>query len=342
MSDFIIHKGYRTADSFARGYGSTVEEVLFQPLKSTKVILSDGRQGKGSCLGCGSAPCIEKHPSELVLPGTLDTYPGDPCLDVCPTKAVLWDQEYAVASISGENCIGCGLCVSRCPYGAISLVDGLVAKIETADHDGIVTLGAYRGKHSMPMRNGQIAYLNAPAAVSLPITVGKLVDTRAALLIRNLLNEIGLNTRVRRRGDTNMRIDAVGISLSERPFVVEIELSTGVLESPRALLEDVAVLHSRYGYAVADIDPISIILTFPNIRSEYYQVIRDIEFVLGIRCRTITVGALVAILWACATIDSFAGSAFFVGEGTINLTDNLGIDKDILREPYPGAFTPAK
>jgi hypothetical protein len=124
--------------------------------------------------------------------------------------------------------------------------------------------------------------------------------------------------------------------------VAEIETGAGVLESPRALLEDVAVLHSRYGYAVDGIDPVSIILSFPNVRSDYYQVIRDIEKVLGLRCRTITVGALVAMLWNCATLDGFDNDAFTVGEGPIDLADCLGVDDAKLIEPYLGAFRPAK
>ena len=139
-----------------------------------------------------------------------------------------------------------------------------------------------------------------------------------------------------------MRIDAVGFSRSERPFVAEIETGVGVLESPRALLEDVAVLHSRYGYQVDGIDPVSIILAFPNVRSEYYQVTRDIEKVLGLRCRTITVGFLVAMLWNFMKLDGFEGSAFTIGESTINLADSLGVDTTQWSEPYPGAFRPAK
>lgn len=342
MSDFVVHKGHRAADSFARGYGVDVSEVLFEPNEPTTILLADDRAGAGSCLGCGSPPCIEKHSSEIGLLGALDAYPGDPSLDVCPTRAIQWDAENAVAKVSTADCIGCGLCVSRCPYGAISLAEGLAAQVETADPDGLVITGEGRGEHATPERKGQIASLNAPAAENLPATVGALADTKAALLVRNLLNEVGLNARVRRRGDTNMRIDAVGFSRSERPFVAEIELSVGVLDSPRALLEDVAVLYARYGYAVADIDPVSIILAFPNVRSEYYQVIRDIETVLGLRCRTITVGALVALLWTCSRLDGFVDDAFVVGEGTIDLAASLGIDEGLLREPYPGAFTPAK
>ena len=342
MSDFVVHKGRRAADGFARGYGADVREVLFEPDERTTILLDDGRAGAGSCLGCGTPPCIEKHPSEFGLPGALDNYPGDPSLDVCPTRAIQWNAEKAIARVLITDCIGCGLCVSRCPYGAISLTKGLTAHVEMTDPDSLITTREGHGEHATPKRSGQIASLDAPAAAKLPATVDGLTDTRAALLIRNLLNEIGLNARVRRRGDTNMRIDAVGFSRSERPFVSEIELSAGVLESPRALLEDVAILHARYGYAVADIDPVSIILSLPNVRSEYYQVIRDIEAVLGLRCRTITIGALIALLWSCSRLDGFIDGAFVVGEGTINLTTSLGIDAGLLHEPYPGAFKPAK
>ncbi len=342
MSDFVVHKGRRAAGTFARHYGADVADVRFGHEERSVVTLTDGRSGDGTCLGCGNAPCMEKDASELTLFGALDDFPGDPSLDVCPTRAIRWDVKNASAFIVADDCIGCGLCISRCPYGAISLADGTVARVETADPDGLVVAGPTKGEHPQVKHGGRIAALDAPAAANLPTAVAVLDDARTTLLVRNLLNEVGLNARTRRRGDTNMRIDAVGFSRSQRPFVAEIETAVGVLESPRALLEDVAVLHARYGYAVDGIDPISIILSFPNVRSEYYQVIRDIEKVLGLRCRTITVGALVALLWNCATLDGFEGDAFAVGDGAIDLADCLSVDDAKLIEPYPGAFKPAK
>lgn len=340
MSDFVVHKGRRTGGTFARHYGAEVADVHFEHEERTAVWLSDERAGAGSCLGCGSAPCMEKDASELALPGALDSFPGDPSLDVCPTRAISWDRAQAVAVVAKDDCIGCGLCIARCPYGAISLIDGQAAHVETSDPDKLIVVGPAEGEHPQPKRSGQIATLDAPAAAQIPATVGALEDARTTLLVRNLLNEVGLNARTRRRGDTNIRIDAVGYSRSERAFVAEIETGVAVLESPRALLEDVAVLHSRYGYAVEGIDPVSVILSFPNVRSEYYQVIRDIEKVLGLRCRTVTIGALIALLWNSAKLDGFDGDAFTIGDGTIDLSDSLGIEG--VAEPYSGAFTPAK
>jgi hypothetical protein len=284
---------------------------------------------------------MEKYDSELALVGALDAFPGDPSRDVCPTLAIRWDGENAVAAVNEDDCIGCGLCIARCPYGAISLADGRAARVATTDPDGLIRAGLVEGEHSQPKRCGKIAMLTAPAVANLPDTVGPLEDAKTTLFVRNLLNEVGLNARTRRRGDTNVRIDAVGFSRQGGPFVAEIETGANVLDSPRTLLEDVAVLHSRYGYSVDEIDPISIILSFPNVRSEYYQVIRDIEQVTGLRCRTITVGALIALLWNCAKLDCFDGDAFTVGEGTIDLAEYLSTKGAVL-EPYPGAFTPAK
>lgn len=340
MSDFVLYKGKRSADCFARHYGVASEKVKFAPTKDTCVTLADGRDGVGSCLGCSHAPCIEKHPSEHSLPAGLESYPGDPSESVCPTRAITWDEVGQVAAIDMNACIGCGLCATRCPYGAIYLTALGKAKVQISDPDCLVVSGPINGPHAKPEREGLIATAKSIAAQNLLTAVSTLSDTDAMRLVRNVLHELGINARIRRRGDTNMRIDAVGYTRSERPFVAEIEFSGSVLESPRALLEDVAIMHARYGFAVEDIDALSIILAFPNVRSEYYQVIRDIEKVLGIRCRNLTLGAMIALIWNFTEVDSFDGDDFAVlGEG-IDLAESTGLVG--FDEPYPGAFKPVK
>ncbi len=42
------------------------------------------------------------------------------CLDRCQMQAIT--EEGAEVSLNPDRCIGCGLCVSTCPTGALSLV----------------------------------------------------------------------------------------------------------------------------------------------------------------------------------------------------------------------------
>jgi ferredoxin len=245
-----------------------------------------------------------------------------------------------MAAVDAARCIGCGLCAVRCPYGAIYLTDDAVAHVITDDQDGLILEEPAERSHSRPERSGTVGSLASKIPAVVVVRLGHLPDADRNLFVRNLLHEVGMNARVRRRGDTNMRIDAVGFTRSERPFVAEIELVGGELESPRALMEDVAILHARYGFKVADIDALSIITAFPNVRYEYYQVMRDIEEVLGIRCRTLTIGALLALMWSDASIDGFDGSSFAIGNDGIDLANSLDITDPV--EPYPGAFKPAK
>ena len=192
MSDFVIHKGLRASGSFARHYGADTKSVEFSAGARTSVVLADGRQGLGSCVGCGTAPCMEKQASELTLPGAIEAYPGDPSLEVCPTRALEWDTKARAVTVLTDACIGCGLCASRCPYGAISLAGGSVAEVAMDDPDGLVTLGVTEATHPSPQLHGAIASTTAPAAEGLPASISKLSDTKSALLVRNLLNEVCL------------------------------------------------------------------------------------------------------------------------------------------------------
>lgn len=340
MSDFVLFKGRKDNGRFGRDYVADVDRVEYSPGKKTRVVLTDGKTGVGTCLACADTPCSTKNTSELVMAASLEAFPGDPRVSVCPTDAIGWDKDTGNVSINEEGCIGCGLCVVRCPYGAMSLIDSTVAHVEASDPDGITRKQTTERPHTQPKRSGCVAEINGPAATEIPRSVGNMPDPDRNLFVRNLLHEAGMNARVRRRGDTNMRIDAVGFTRRERPFVAEIELVGGELESPRALLEDVAILHARYGFAIQDIDAVSIIMAFPNVRSEYYQVMRDIEAVLGIRCRTLTIGALLAVVWTGRMIDGFEGAAFAINANGIDLSDSLNIPG--LLEPYIGALKPAK
>jgi hypothetical protein len=202
--------------------------------------------------------------------------------------------------------------------------------------------------HPTPTRRGRIAKSNARALRNIGQVLAHLADARdAMLLVRNVLHQLGIQCSIRRKGDTNVRIDAIIAFDDGTAGIAEVELGGAVLESPRAILEDIAVLHGRYAFPLESIVPISIILALPNARSEYYQVIDDVRRVLNIRIHTLTMGVLLILLWNCAQIESLGHDEFITEDGGGNLTISLlkalgGSGARLDGEPYPGALETAK
>jgi NAD-dependent dihydropyrimidine dehydrogenase PreA subunit len=349
MSELVPHKQRINWAGTLRRYAARVVRLNFADgAQPVQVRLENGTEGRGSCLGCHDAPCMLLHEQDGVLPEALNEFPGDPASDVCPTRAVVWNDKVTAVTVHRDLCIGCGLCVARCPYGAISVDGEGKAIVETRDPDRLTSgsdLKTVASTHDQPERLGQIGRPGAAVLAKLPDAVAALNDAIASQLVRNLFLTCGVKCRVRRRGDTNVRMDGVIGTADGRVGVLEIELASAALESPRALLEDVAVLHSRYGIRVDQIDPVSVVLSIPNVRSEYFQVIADIEKVLNVRCRTLTIGALVSVVWNLARINGFTHDLFFVVPGRTDLLRAMEgeISSAIVDEqPYPGAYRPSK
>ena len=345
MSDLVPHKRARQGDGLLRGLREVPDVILVEENQAPIVVFRDGSRGRGTCLGCHDAPCMELTESDLNLEGKLEVFPGDPVRDVCPSDAISWNEEGDSPVIDTATCIGCGLCAVSCPYGAISLSPDGIAQVERSDPDGItVSDSSFTDGHVISPRIGVLGSISTHFSSELPEIVNKLTDIEAARLVRNMLVGCGLRANVRRKGDTNIRMDGVLRLASGQIGVVEIERSSAVLDSPRALLEDVAVLHGRFGVQMDEIVPVSILGTLPNSRSEYYQVMDDIEQVLGIRCRTITLGALCMILWHFASLDRIEGDLFSTSQGETDLTLSvMRLTGDLeVQEPHPGAFEPSK
>ena len=317
-------------------------------LQPVVVELEEGIKGRGSCLGCHDAPCMTMAAEDLALPEVLREFPGDPSRDVCPTGAIAWNASGEAAEVNDDACIGCGLCVARCPYGAISLTREGVAVVESGDPDGL-TEAADRASssagHVRTQRLGRIGPIRFPAVQRMPDAIEGLTSHVGNRFIRNLLIECGIQCRIRRPGDTNVRMDGVLATNEGRLGVLEIELGSAVLESPRELLEDVAVLRGRYGVEVGSIDPVSVIMRLPNARSEYFRVISDIGQVLNLRCRTVTVGALLAVLWQFERIGEFTGDLFVTSPDYTDLLNGMRYhlsDSIPMWEPYAGAYRTPK
>lgn len=348
MSEIVPHKKIAERGRFLRKYKVPLSRIDYKnEVGGVEVELQNHIRGHGTCLGCREAPCMTRGEEDSPLHDIFKEFPSDPSLEICPTQAII-QEESGEISIASSECIGCGLCVARCPYGAISFNQEGIACVEKSDPDNLTIPNADHNdnvKHKRPIRSGQIDIVSSSRLLKILEATNKLSNQRKMQFVRNLLAACGVTCRIRRSGDTNVRMDGILELTNRRLGVLEVELKNEVLNSPRALLEDVAVLHGRYGVDTSSIDPVSVIAKLPNKRSEYYQVVNDIGKILDLHIRTITIGILLVILWQFKNIDSFAGDLFMIPSSDSSLLPSVNkyLGATVLEtDLYPGACRPVK
>lgn len=161
-------------------------------------------------------------------------------------------------------------------------------------------------------------------------------------LIRILLTKLCGSVYYPRKGDNSERFDAI-ISFDEYKTVAEIEIpSTEILDAPRNLLDDYAVLKCRKAGDYMII-PLVICWDLPNKRTDYWNVITDIYSVLGIKIKTITILCLALYYWTDSNID-FRSDDFFLhyNEYSIRSAEWMFNTFDIDMNMFDGYFRPLK
>lgn len=61
------------------------------------------------------------------------------CALPCPTAALRKNEKTGLVDFFKEKCVGCKLCITACPVGAIALVDGFPAKCDLCGGDPACT-----------------------------------------------------------------------------------------------------------------------------------------------------------------------------------------------------------
>ena len=146
--------------------------------------------------------------------------------------------------------------------------------------------------------------------------VKKLNQAKQNILGRNLLIVLGNNSTLARQGNVYMRMD--GFYNNDKQYgVVEIETGTEMLDVSRALLDDVAVVNARYSVSKDKNHPLAICLGLANRRTDYWQVVKDINEIVDVKINTITFGALLMLAWNFIQIVDFDEFYIDVDNSTI-------------------------
>jgi len=316
---------------------------------------SDGQASVGSCIRCINPACMEYSESELELKVFKD-FPADKNNSVCPTSAIIWPLEADAPKVDSNFCILCGLCVGRCPVKAIhideqgahindlpnshfklqhvltnsQIIESTIKLFEGVSEQGIFLtesdelLGEFQKRFEGVIKSQSAQFPNH--------------------LARNLLIATNIGAAMRRRGDTNIRMDLLLGPPGVEQGTGEVELGE-VLDAPRNILDNIAVLVTRYEISKDNIVPIIVSFALPNLRSEYWQVIKDIKDVLEVKIGSITIGGLIVVVWSRASITIETGEELYIDADSSSLRPKL---KSILgrelkiKTGYPGLLESEK
>lgn len=323
---------------------------------SGTIEFSDHTTSIGTCLRCPDSPCIQYQPDELVVP-FLPSFPLDATPRVCPTDAIHWPLEQAAPSIDSENCIGCGICIARCPSAAISFIDNNAVVCDdespefvTASEEEEDEFTSSRNKLLQSPRSGSISPTGSGQLGKFRSKVDKAIGDLDSqfpnLLCRNLFLSLGVSAAIRRRGDTNIRLDMILGPPGIDAATAEIEVGYGgILDAPRNLMDNVAVLCNRYGIEKSAVLPVVVASELPNQRSEYWQLVSDISTVLQMEVATITWGSLALMSWNRVRLTNETLRTFYADETTYSIRTGLegAIGRSVLGdEGYPGLIESQK
>lgn len=180
-----------------------------------------------SCVNCQPRRCYEYTPSELQYSSQiLQEIPDSQDKQVCPTNAISITPELTPA-IRYDKCIDCGVCISRCNFGAIYYENSVLTISTSLSSQNLLTENAqdpteYFSSLNLP----RYYHIDDEEIFSLCNSffhkVKSLRKNEFYPLVRNLLRGLGFKVKIGRSGDTQWRYDALVLE----PFVMPIEIKS--------------------------------------------------------------------------------------------------------------------
>lgn len=303
-----------------------------------------------ACMRCENPRC-KKINNDSIKIEKIKYFSYDKDFDVCPVDA-LQKNDNGDLSIDNKKCILCGLCSYFCPISAIKLSNfKMTINNERNNNEYLSVPNSYKNIQKQEKQLSKLYKIKSLSNIIENESMFNIIYNRIKMmpstehnkLARNLLIGVGAKCVYPRKGDVANRMDGI-FEIKDNIGVIEVEFGADSLSTSRGLLDDVAMLHYKQNIPVNKINALSVMLELPNERQDYWNVIHDVYKITGLKINTITIGALLILLWNGKKI-CLNNNKYFLS--SINKSLRKGIEDEIgrklyIEQGYLGIFEPEK
>lgn len=287
-----------------------IECISYQSGAPSYVGGKEGKKYHSSCINCHNPRCMKLGRDEIECK-SFSGMSHDMNLDICPANAI--KQNSNQVTIDERKCFGCGLCVSRCPVGALYIKN---EKAEVNLDNDLPRRKAQPSSAALKEQEKAITNLlgikhtgnmimeSEASMDKIYRKIKRLPQEQQNLFARNILICLSNNATISRHGDVYLRMDGY-YENTDKHGVVEVETGQDMLDVSRAILDDIAVLSARHKIPKEENSALAICLNLANRRTDYWQEVKDIKDVTGIKISTVTFAILLIFMWNALEIEDF-------------------------------------